>query len=201
MPKKWLEEGGNHTRPPILPLCLFHTPPCLLVPLDLPSLLITTIVRGVIEFPLLVTGTLDADHRRGLVSRLGDLVLGHRPICRICVYRIPMMRPRTPGEGKEGKHKNDKESYQLTHFFHEGRLGLRRPKFETYCDRSKEFIISLCFSLNSRVTSLPASRSSSSIVTSTGFIFSRASAILRDLRSPVPSKAGAGGSSASRADF
>ena len=59
----------------------------------------------------------------------------------------------------------------------------------------------LRFSLNSQVTSLPASRSSSSTVISTSFIFSRADAALRALPSLVPSVVGAGWSSVSRADF
>jgi len=43
MPNEHPKEGGNVTQLPALPLCLLHTPPCLLVSLDPPSLLITAI--------------------------------------------------------------------------------------------------------------------------------------------------------------
>ena len=86
-----------------LPLRLLHAPPRLPVSFDLsPRLTTTAIIRNFTKFPFLVTQTLDADHRRSPMSRLGHLILGHRPIRGICVDRVPKTEP-IMAEGGKGR--------------------------------------------------------------------------------------------------
>ena len=76
----------------MLLLCL-HAPPCLFVSLNLCSLLITSALIGnFIVFPLLGSRSLNTDHCRSSTPGLRDLGLGHRPIRRIRIDRIPVAK-------------------------------------------------------------------------------------------------------------
>lgn len=96
MPDEQLEEGQNVIHPPTLFLRLTSSRFLVsLDPLDLRSLLISsTFIGNLIMFPLFPDRSLEADHRRSSTASLGDMVLNHRPIRRICIDRIPAIEGR-----------------------------------------------------------------------------------------------------------